>query len=109
MTTVEDFQKLARDNVETAARAFGLLSKGLQGIAGEVADHAKTSLEEGTAMLQRLAGARSLDRVVEIETDGAAKAWGDLIARSARIGGLWVDLVHDVAAAPASRGPKPTA
>jgi hypothetical protein len=97
MTTVEDFQKLAKDNTETATKALGGFSKGLQAIAVEYADYSKKSFEEGSAALEQIAGAKTLDKVVEIQTDYAKKAYDAFVARSTRLGELWVELGKEAA------------
>lgn len=97
MTTVEDLQKLAKDNAENAQKAFGTISKGLQTIAAEMADYSKKSFEEGSAVLEQLSGAKTLDKVVEIQSDYAKKAYESLVAQSTKIGELYTDLAKEMA------------
>lgn len=97
MTSVEDLQKLAKENAENAQKAFGSLSKGLQTIATEMADYSKKSFEEGSALLEQLSGAKSLDKVVEIQSDYAKKVYEGLVAQSTKIGELYTDLAKDIA------------
>jgi hypothetical protein len=97
MTSVEDLQKLAKENAENAQKAFGTLSKGLQTIATEMADYSKKSFEEGSALLEQLSGAKSLDKVVEIQSDYAKKVYEGLVAQSTKIGELYTDLAKDIA------------
>lgn len=97
MNTVDDIQKLAKDNAENAQKAFGTLSKGLQTIATEMTDYSKKSFEEGSAVLEQLAGCKTLDKVVEIQSDYAKKAYEGLVAQSTKIGELYVDLAKEMA------------
>jgi hypothetical protein len=97
MTSVEDLQKLAKENAENAQKAIGTLSKGLQTIATEMADYSKKSFEEGSALLEQLSGAKSLDKVVEIQSDYAKKVYEGLVAQSTKIGELYTDLAKDIA------------
>lgn len=97
IASVEDFQKLAKDNAETAQKAFGTLSKGFQAIAAEVTGYSKKSFEEGSAALEQLAGAKTLDKVVEIQSDYAKKAYEGFVAQSSKVGELYVDLAKEVA------------
>ena len=96
MNTVEDMQKLAKDNAENAQKAFATLSKGLQAIATEMTDYSKKSFEDGSAVLEQLAGAKTLDKVVEIQSDYAKKAYESLVAEATKIGELYVDLAKEV-------------
>ncbi len=97
MNTVEDMQKLAKDNAENAQKAFNTLSKGLQTIATEMSDFSKKSFEEGSSVLEQLAGAKTLDKVVEIQSEYAKKAYENLVAQSTKIGELYVDLAKEMA------------
>ena len=97
MNSVEDMQKLAKDNAENAQKAFATLSKGLQTIATEMSDFSKKSFEDGSAVLEQLAGAKTLDKVVEIQSEYAKKAYENLVAQSTKIGELYVDLAKEMA------------
>ncbi|MDK9694916.1 MAG: phasin family protein [Siculibacillus sp.] len=97
IASVEDFQKLAKDNTANAQKAFGSLSKGLQTIASEIGDYSKKSFEEGSAVLEQLAGAKTLDKVVEIQSDYAKKAYEGFVAQSTKVGELYVDLAKELA------------
>ena len=51
------------------SRRFGAVSRAAQAIAVETADYAKKSFEQGTATLEKLVGAKTLDKAIEIQTD----------------------------------------
>ncbi len=97
IASVEDFQKFAKDNAENTQKAFGQLSKGLQTIAAEIGDYSKKSFEEGSAVLEQLAGAKTLDKVVEIQSEYAKKAYEGFVAQSTKVGELYVDLAKELA------------
>ncbi len=107
MTTVEDFQKFAKDNADTTTKALGTFSKGLQAIAVEYAEYTKASFEEGSAALERIAGAKTLDKVVEIQADYAKKSYDAFVARSTRVGELWADLAKEAVKPFEALVPKP--
>jgi phasin family protein len=97
IASVEDFQKFAKDNAENTQKMFGTLSKGMQTIAAEIGDYSKKSFEEGSAVLEQLAGAKSLDKVVEIQSEYAKKAYESLVAQSTKVSELYVDLAKEMA------------
>ncbi len=66
---IDQFQKLGQDNVDVALKALGAVSKSAQAIAVETADYAKKSFEQSTATVEKLVGARTLDKAIEIQTD----------------------------------------
>jgi hypothetical protein len=95
MMQFDHFQKLGKDNLDAAMRAFGTMSKGSQAIAVEVADFGKQAFEQGTATLEKLAAARSVEKVLEIQTEYAKTSYEGLVARSAKIGELVTALTRD--------------
>jgi len=91
----EDVQKLSKDSLDTAMKSFGAWSKGLQAIAVEVADYSKKSFEEGSATIEKLLGAKSLDKAIEIQSDYAKTAYEGFVAGATRIGELYADLAKE--------------
>ena len=91
----EEFQKLGKDNVDTAVKQFGVVSKSFQAIASEVADYSKKSFEDGTAALEKLFGAKSLDTAIAIQSDYAKTAYEGFVAEATKIGELYTDLAKE--------------
>ena len=91
----EDFQKVGKDNVDVALKQFGTVSKGWQAIATEVADYSKKSFEHGTATLESLLGAKSLEKAIEIQTDYVKTAYEGFVAQSSKLGELYTDLAKE--------------
>ena len=91
----EDFQKLGKENVDTCMKQFGTVSKGWQAIATEVADYSKKSFEHGTATLESLLGAKSLEKAIEIQSDYVKTAYEGFVAQSSKLGELYTDLAKE--------------
>jgi len=91
----EDFQKLGKENVDTCMKQFGTVSKGWQAIAAEVADYSKKSFEHGTATLESLLGAKSLEKAIEIQSDYVKAAYEGFVAQSSKLGELYTDLAKE--------------
>jgi hypothetical protein len=85
----DQYQKLGQDNVDVALKAFGAVSKSAQAIAVESADYAKKSFEQGTATLEKLVGARTLDKAIEIQADYLKTAYEGFVAQSTKLGELY--------------------
>jgi hypothetical protein len=79
----EDMQKYGKDNVDATMKVWGQVSKGVQAIAAETADYSKKSFEEGSAALQKLLGAKSLQNAIEIQTAYAKTAYDGFVAQAA--------------------------
>jgi hypothetical protein len=92
----DDMQKIGKENMDASMKSFGAVSKSFQAIAVEAADYAKKAFEEGTAASERLAAAKSLDKVLEVQTDYLKSAYEGFVAQSAKIGQLYVDLAQEL-------------
>src|SRR5947209_1249620 len=91
----EDFQKLGKDNVNVAMQQFGTVSKGWQAIAAEFADYSKKSFENGSAALEKLIGAKSLEKAIEVQSDYVKTAYEGFVAQSTKLGELYTDLAKE--------------
>jgi len=91
----DDIQKLGKDNLELSVKSFGTVSKGVQAIAVEVADYSKKSFEEGTAAAEKLFGAKTLDKAIEIQSDYFKHAYEGFVAQATKIGELYADLAKE--------------
>lgn len=92
MLKVEEFQQYGKEQLESAMASAGAYGKNLQAIAAAYADYTKKSFEEGSAYLEKLAGVKSLDKVVEVQTDYAKSAYESFVAETTKIGELYKDL-----------------
>ena len=91
----EDIQKLGKDNMDTSMKQFGTVSKGWQAIATEFADYSKKSFEDGSAALEKLFGAKSLEKAIEVQSDYAKTAYEGFVAQATKIGELYTDLAKE--------------
>ncbi len=91
----EEIQKVGKDNLELAVKSFGTVSKSVQAIAVEVADYSKKSFEEGTATAEKLFGAKTLDKAVEIQSDYFKSAYESFVAQATKMGELYADLAKE--------------
>ena len=91
----DNIQKFGKDNVDAALKAFGAVSQSAQAIAVEAADYAKKSFEQSTATLEKLVGAKTLDRAIEIQTDYVKTAYEGFVAQSTKMGELYAGLAKE--------------
>jgi hypothetical protein len=91
----EDIQKLGKENVEATMTSFSAVSKNAQAIAVEIADYTKKAFEDGTAATEKLIGAKSLDKVIEVQSEYAKKAYEGFVAQSAKLGELYAGLAQE--------------
>jgi hypothetical protein len=92
MKNFDDFQKIGQTNVDATMKMLGEWSKGWQAIATEMSDYTKRSFEDGTKTFEKLASARSLEQVMEIQSSYAKRAYDDYVAQMTRLGSMYADL-----------------
>jgi phasin family protein len=91
----EDIQKLGKDNVDVAMKQFGTVSKGWQAIASEFADYSKKSFDDGSAALEKLFGAKSLEKAIEVQSEYAKTSYEGFVAEATKLGELYTDLAKE--------------
>ena len=91
----EDFQKLGKDNADVAMKQFGTVSKGWQALATEFADYSKKSFEQTTSAFEKLLGAKSLDKAIEVQSDYVKTAYEGFVSQTTKIGELYTDLAKE--------------
>src|SRR5262245_9798515 len=93
--TFEDAGKFGKEFVDTGLKSFASLSKGLQAIAVETTEYTKKSFETGSAALEKLVSAKSLEKAIEIQTDYAKTAYEGFVAEATKIGELYAEIFKE--------------
>jgi hypothetical protein len=91
---IEDVQKMGKDNMEAAMTSFGAVSKSLHAIAVEMTDYSKKSFEQTAAAAEKLVGAKSVERALEVQADYAKRAYESFVSQAAKFGELYSDLAQ---------------
>ena len=69
LNNFDNIQKLGKENMDVMMQSFGAMTKGLQAIVAEVADYQKKTFEDGSAAMERVVAAKSLDKAFEAQSD----------------------------------------
>jgi phasin family protein len=91
----DDMQKLGKDNMDATMKSVGAASKGFQAIATEVTNYSKKSFEDGTAAVERLFGAKTLEKAIEVQSDYVKTAYEGFVAQATKLGELYADLAKE--------------
>ncbi len=91
----EDLQQVSKENVEVAMKSAESMSKGAQAIATEIADYSKKSFEDGTAMLEKLFGVKSLEKAIELQTEYAKSSYEGFVAKATKISEMYAGLAKE--------------
>ena len=93
--TTEEMHKLGKDGMETMMSSFGAWTKNAQAIAAEITDYSKKSIEESAAAWERLLGAKSLEKAMEIQGAYLKSSYEDFVAEATKLGELYVDFAKE--------------
>jgi phasin family protein len=91
----EEFQKYGKEQLEAATSVAANLAKGFQTIAAETTDYSKKSLENNSAYVEKLLGAKSLDNAIQIQSEYAKTAYEGFVAQATKMGELYTNLAKE--------------
>lgn len=91
----EDMQKLGEDNMDATLTALSVMSKGFQTIAIEMADYTRKVFEDGNAAAEKLLGAKSFDKALEVQSDYVKASYEQFVAQAAKVGELYTGLAQE--------------
>ena len=95
MKNVEDFQRLGKEGVDATVQSLTATSKGAQTLAVEFADYARKSFEQSTSTIEKLMGARSFERAVEVQSEFAKSAYEGFVSQATKFGEMYADLAKE--------------
>jgi phasin family protein len=93
--TPEEMHKLGKDSMDTAMNSFGVLSKSAQAIAVEVVDYSKKTIEGSAAAWEKLMGAKSLEKAMQVQSEYLKSSYEDFVAEATKLSGLYTDLAKE--------------
>lgn len=94
-TTTDQMQKFSKDSLDMALASLGAWTKNAQAIATEVADYSKKSFEDSAAVWEKLMGAKSLEKAMEVQSQYLKSSYEDFVAESTKLGELYADFAKE--------------
>jgi len=91
----EDIQQIGKENFDVALKSFSAASKGAQAIAVEVADYSKKALEDSTQALEKLLGAKSIEKAIELQQAYVKEAYEGFVSKATKVSELYADLAKE--------------
>jgi phasin family protein len=91
----DEMHRLGKDSMDMAMTTWGTWSKSAQAIAVEVVDYSKKSLEGSTTAWEKLMGAKSLEKAMEVQTEYMKSSYEAFVSEAAKLGELYVDLAKE--------------
>jgi hypothetical protein len=87
-----ELQKFGKEQLEVASSMAASIAKGFQTIATETTSFSKKSMDSNSAYVEKLLGANSLDKAIQIQSEYAKSAYEDFVAQATKIGDLYANL-----------------
>ena len=87
-----DIQSFGKENIDVALKSADAVNKGIQAIAVEAVDYSRRSFDASGEAVEKLLGARSLDKVVEVQTEIVRSAYEGYVGQATRFGEIFVDM-----------------
>jgi phasin family protein len=81
--------------LDVAMSCFGAWTKNAQAIAVEVADYSKKSVEGSAAAWEKLIGAKSVEKAMEVQSDYLKSSYEGFVAEATKLSELYVDLAKE--------------
>jgi hypothetical protein len=91
----EDVQQFGKESMDATLKSFGAFTKNAQAIAIEIADYNKKVFEQGTAAAEKLIGAKSLEKAIEVQSDYIKSSYEGFVAETTKLGELYADLAKE--------------
>jgi phasin family protein len=95
ITGLDEMQRLGKDNMDTAMKSLGAVSKTMQAIAAEMTDYSKKSFEDSTAAFEKLMGAKTLEKAIEVQSEFFKSAYEGFVAEATKLGDMYSDLAKE--------------
>ncbi|MFZ0496548.1 MAG: phasin family protein [Methylocella sp.] len=91
----DDVQTYGKEQFGAAAAATTCFAKTLQTIATETADYSKKALENNSAFVEKLLGAKSYETAIQIQSEYWKTSYAGFVAQATKIGELYSGLAKE--------------
>jgi len=85
----QEMQEASKKGFEDLTNSTTVLTKGLQDIAADTAEYSSKSFEKGTAAIETLMAAKTMDKAVEAQQTFAKSAYEDFISQMTKVGEMY--------------------
>lgn len=93
--STDEMSKFGKAGMDTAMTSLGAWTKNAQAIAVEVADYSRKSFAGSAAAWERLLGAKTLEKAIEVQNDYLKSSYEDFVASATKLGEMYVDFARD--------------
>lgn len=91
----EQIQKAGKEGFEKSARSYQEVTEGFQAVTAEMTGYWKKVFEDATRAFEQLAGVKSVEQALEIQSQYAKKAYETHIAQMTKLGEMYADMARN--------------
>jgi hypothetical protein len=92
----EDIQRFRDTQVTSVVLTYQSVAKSLQLIAAETNAYSNNAVETWASFLERLLGAKSLDLVIQLQTEYTREAFADFVTQTRKMRELYSSLAKEM-------------
>jgi TolA protein len=92
---IANFQEIGKEQLKSATTSPTFLTTGFQAITAETIEYSKKSLENGSAFVEKLLGAKSFQSAIHVRSEYARTSYAALVAYLTKIGELNTKLAKE--------------
>jgi hypothetical protein len=106
----DESQRISKEGFDATLRSYGELNKGFQAITANATDYTKRAFEDATRAFEQLAGSKSVEQAIQIQSQYVKKAYDTWVTEASKLSEMYVGMARDayksVEQAVAKRAPK---
>ena len=92
MFNFDEASHKSKEAMDAMLKNYSAVTQGFQAIATEAADFSKKSFEESVAHVEKLAGVKSIEAAVELQTAFVKASFDKMVAEATKISELYADV-----------------
>jgi hypothetical protein len=92
---IANFQEIGKEQLKSATTSPTFFATGFQAITAETIEYSKKSLENGSAFVEKLLGAKSFQTAIHVRSEYAKTSYAALVAYLTKIGELNTKLAKE--------------
>lgn len=92
MFNFDEASQKSKETMDAVLKNYAAVTKGFQAIATEAADFSKKSFEDSVAHVEKLAGVRSVEAAVELQTSFVKSSFERFVAEANKMSEMYADV-----------------
>jgi phasin family protein len=95
MINFDETSQKSKEAMDAMMQNYATVTKSFQAIATEAADFTKKSFDESVAHVEKLAGVKSVEGAVELQTAFVKSSFENFVAEATKMGEMYASLAKD--------------